>query len=335
MWRLPTGVSVMTMYFGKRIGAAIATIFVVSILVFVGVRVLPGNPGEAILGLTATPASIARVDRALNLDRPLLVQYGSWLSGAVRGNLGSSMASAGTGGQFSGTPVSSIVAEGLGVTLPLSILGIILAVFIGLPFGVLAAYKRHTWLDSCIAGLSVLGFALPDFFLSFLLILLFTVKLHLLPSVGYPPFLSNPLGALRSLALGIICIGIINSTSIVRTVRNNTVDAMNSDFVLLAKARGEPVLVQTLKHALRASLIPIVTVIGLQFGYLLGGVVVVENVFSLPGDGTQLLAAVNARDYPTMQALIMLFSIMFILTNLLVELMYPLLDRRTVERVVG
>ena len=181
----------------------------------------------------------------------------------------------------------------------------------------------------------MLGFALPDFFLAFLLILLFTVHLRLLPSVGYPDPFSNPVGALRSLALPVICVGVINSTSIVRTVRNSTVEAMGSDYVLLTNARGDPAVVQTFKHALRASLIPIVTVIGLQFGFVCGGVVVVESVFSLPGDGQQLLTAVGERDYPTIQALIMLFAVMFILNNLFVELLYPLLDRRAAQRVAN
>lgn len=194
--------------------------------------------------------------------------------------------------------------------------------------GVLAARRRGSATDSVVAVISVLFLSLPDFFLSFLLVLIFTVLLPWFPSVGYPDPFSDPVGAFESLVLPVVAVGIINSTSIARSVRNTVADGLDTDYVQLAYAKGEGSATVTLRHGLRSSMIPVVTVVGLQFGYLCGGVIVVESVFSLPGDGRQLLAAVNQRDYPTIQALMMLFAAFFVLTNLVVDLLYPVLDPR-------
>jgi peptide/nickel transport system permease protein len=256
-------------------------------------------------------------------------QYWTWLSRAVTGDLGYSMESTGTSGSLGGRAVSAYVTQGLAVTVPLSVLGTLLAVVIGVPLGVLAGSKRGSVRDGVLTNVSVVGISIPDFYLSFLLILLLTVKLGWLPSIGGDiDVFSRPVESLRSLALPVIAIGVINSAAIARMTRAALLESLVNEYTLVARARGLFESVVVLKHALRTALIPIVTIVGLQLGYLFGGVVVIETLFGLPGIGRQLLLATQQRDYPTIQALVLTFAALFIFVNLLVDLAYPLLDPR-------
>jgi len=318
----------MVRFLAQRLFTMVVLLLAVSILGFMLVRVLPGNPATSILGLRATPAMVAQLTKDFGYDQPLVTQYLSWLSKAVRGDLGYSLASSGSGNSISGVAVSSLLVQGLKITLPLALLGTLIAVLLGTPLGVLAASREGKITDHAVSIFSVIGLSVPDFFLAFLFILLFTVKLGLLPSVGSPDLFTDPTGALAALMLPALTIGIVNSTAIARTTRAATRRALHTEFVRLAQARGAPRSVVVFKHALKNALVPVVTVVGIQFGYVCSGVIVVESVFALPGNGRQLLVAITQRDYPTIQALILLFAIMFALANLLADAASAVLDPR-------
>jgi peptide/nickel transport system permease protein len=309
----------------RRLAGALASLFVLSIVLFLLVQSLPGDPATSILGQRATPELVAQVNRDFGLDRPIVGQYLHWLGNAVQGDFGYSLATSGRS-DLAGTPVSDIVVQGLKVTVPLALLGMLLAVVVGIPLGVVAAARRGRPADVGLSSISVLGISLPDFFVAFLLILVFNSWLGLLPSVGYVDIFSDPLGGLETLALPILSVGLINAAAIARMTRASVLETASQDFVLLARSRGSPESVVVLKHALRAALVPILTVIGLQLGYLLGGVVVIEQVFGLPGIGRQLLVAVSQRDYPAIEALVLTLAAAFIVVNLVVDLLYTRAD---------
>jgi peptide/nickel transport system permease protein len=314
-------------YVIKRLGAVLVSLLVLSVIVFLLVRALPGSPAESMLGLRATPRLVAEINHNLGLDRPLAVQYLDWLSRAVRGDLGSSIATSGTGG-VSYHPVAQTIGKGLVVTAWLSGLGIVVATVAGLALGLLGATRKRGGADAALSGVALLGLSLPDFYLGFLLILLFTVQLAWLPSVGFVNPLEDPAGGLSSLVLPVLTVGLINMASIARITRSSVLETMNRDFVTLAAAHGVPRRVILGKHVLRNALVPILTVIGLQFGFLFGGVIVIETVFGLPGMGRFLVIAVQQRDYPTIQGLVMTFAFAFLLVNLVVDVGYALIDPR-------
>jgi peptide/nickel transport system permease protein len=318
----------VTRYLAKRVLGAAVMLWALSVVIFVLLRALPGDPATAMLGFRATPELVARINRDLGLDRPLVVQYGDWLSGALRGDLGYSIATSGTSGRLSYRPVGETVAAGLKITLWVGLLGTAVAALFGVAGGVLAATRRSWVADTAISGVSLMGISTPDFYMAFLLILVFTVQLGWLPSVGFVDPLGHPLVGLRSLALPVMAVGLINMAAIARMTRSAILETRNSEYVFLARSRGTPESVILLKHVLRNALVPVLTVIGLQLGFLFGGVVVIETVFGLPGMGRLLLVAVTKRDYPTIQGLILAFAFLFLLINLLVDVTYALIDPR-------
>jgi peptide/nickel transport system permease protein len=309
----------------RRMAGALLSLLMLSIVLFLLVQALPGDPATSILGQRATPELIRQVNADFGLDKPLIAQYLDWLGGAVQGDFGYSLATSGRSG-LEGTPVSEIVLQGLKVTVPLALLGMLLAVGLGIPMGVIAAARRGRPLDAGLSGISVVGISMPDFFVGFLLILVFNSWLGLLPSVGYTDLFADPVQGLDTLALPILSVGLINAAAIARMTRASVLETSSQDFILLARSRGTLESVVLLKHALRTALVPIMTVIGLQLGYLLGGVVVIEQVFGLPGVGRQLLVAVGQRDYPTIQALVLTLAAAFIVVNLVVDLLYTRAD---------
>jgi peptide/nickel transport system permease protein len=316
-------------YAAKRTVLAAVSLLVLSVIVFLLVRVLPGSPAEAMLGLQATPAQVHRINHELGLDQPLPVQYGHWLWQALHGNLGTSLATTGTGsGGATGNSVAGIVGSGLVVTTWLSLLGIAVAIVLGLTFGLVGGTRSRASSDAAVSGLSLVGISLPDFYLSILLILLFTVHLRWLPSVGFVNPLQDPVAGLRSLALPVLAVGLINMSAIARITRTSVREILGRDFVVLATAHGLPHRVVVGKHVLRNALVPILTVTGLQLGFLFGGVVVIESVFALPGMGRYLVVAVEQRDYTTIQGLVMAFAALFLLINLVVDVAYAVIDPR-------
>jgi peptide/nickel transport system permease protein len=309
----------------RRVAGALLSLLVLSVVLFLLLQALPGDPATSILGQRATPALVKQVNADFGLDKPLPAQYLHWLGDAVQGNFGYSLASSGRGA-LSGTPVSDIVTQGLKVTVPLAVLGMLVAVVLGIPLGVIAAARRGRPTDAALSTVSVLGISLPDFFVAFLLILVFNSWLGWLPSVGYTDLFADPAGGLKALALPILSVGLINAAAIARMARASVLETSSQDFILLARSRGTPESVVLLKHALRTALVPILTVVGLQLGYLLGGVVVIEQVFGLPGIGRSLLIAVGQRDYPTIEALVLTLAAAFLVVNLAVDLLYTRAD---------
>ena len=309
----------------RRLAGALLSLLVLSFVLFLLVQALPGDPATSMLGQRATPELVQQVNEDFGLDKPLIAQYLDWLGGAIQGDFGYSLATSGRSG-LDGTPVSEIVIQGLKVTVPLALLGMLLAVGIGIPMGVLAAAQRGRPLDAGLSGVSVVGISMPDFFVAFLLILVFNSWLGVLPSVGYTDLFADPVQGFNTLALPILSVALINAAAIARMTRASVLETSSQDFILLARSRGTPESVVLLKHALRTALVPILTVTGLQLGYLLGGVVVIEQVFGLPGVGRQLLVAVGQRDYPTIQALVLTLAAAFIVVNLVVDLLYTRAD---------
>lgn len=311
----------------RRVATMVISLLVLSVIIFALVRVLPGSPAQSMLGLQATPELVQQINHQLGLDRPVPVQYFSWLGGVVHGDFGTSLATSGTGG-VSTEPVADIVASGLVITVWLSLLGIALASLLGVTLGLFGATRNHTSSDSLVSGISLLGISIPDFYMAFLLILLFTVHLRLLPSVGFVNPFDDLGGGIRSLILPVAAVGLINMSAVARITRNSVKEASHTDYVTLATLHGVPRRVIVGKHIFRNALVPILTVLGLQLGFLFGGVVVIETVFSLPGMGRYLVLAVNQRDYPTIEALIMSFAALFMTVNLLVDIAYAVIDPR-------
>jgi peptide/nickel transport system permease protein len=300
----------------------------VSILVFSLIHIVPGDPASIMLGPRAADASLVeRMREAYGLNQPLYVQYWIWLSKAVRGDFGFSIATTGTSG-IRGRPVLQDLSVALRATIPLTLFGTFLAAVIGILAGVIAAVWRDTLPDYVVSLLAFGGISIPDFYLGLLFILLLAMQLDLFPVVGYEDVLQRPLQGLHSLFLPALTIGLINAAAISRMVRSNLLEVLRQEYIVVARAKGVFESLVIVKHALKNAFIPTITVIGLQMGYLLGGVVIIEKVFSIPGMGKLLLVAVSQRDYPMVQACVMVFALIFAIVNLLTDLTYPLLDPR-------
>ena len=304
----------------RRLPSLVLTLFLISLATFVVVQVAPGDPAQLILGTEAPPEALADLRAQLRLDRPLPLQYLNWLSGVLRGDLGVSLRH--------GRPVATLIAERLPVTLSLATLSLALAVLLAVPLGVLAAIRQHSALDYGVLVFAQAGLALPSFWIGILLILFFALILRWLPSGGYVPWGENPLGALRSLAMPVLALGLPVAGVLARLVRASMLEELASDHIRTARAKGlsEPQII--VRHVLRNALIPTVTLLGLQLGFLLGGSIVIEQVFALPGLGRLVLFAINNRDLPLIQGLVLFIAILVVSINFLVDMAYTWLDPR-------
>jgi peptide/nickel transport system permease protein len=298
----------------------LVTLLVISILTFAMVHVLPGDPAVLILGHEASPEALADLRASLGLDRSLPEQYGSWLAGAVRGDLGVSLRHR--------LPVATLIGERLPVTVALATLALLLAVVVAVPLGVLAAVKERSPLDLGVLILSQVGVALPAFWIGILLILVFAVGLRALPTGGFAPWGEGPLATLRSLALPVVALSLPLVAVLVRLVRASMLEELGRDHIRTARAKGLSERAVIVRHALRGALVPTVTLLGLQLGFLLGGSIVVEQVFALPGLGRLVLYAISNRDVPLVQGLVMFIATLVVGVNLLVDVLYGLLDPR-------
>lgn len=301
----------------RRLLRGIPMLFVVSLLTFVLVSLSPGNPAVTLLGTNATSAQYAAVDRQLGLDLPLWSQYWHWLTGAFQGRLGTSL--------YSSQSVSSILGARLIVTLTLVILGTILSAVAGVSLGVVSALGRRP-VSRATDVISMLGFAIPNFWLGLVLILVFAQRLHLLPATGWTPFTSSPSGWLRSLVLPVVTLAAAGATGIAKQTRDSMSDQLSQEYILALRATGIPERSIVFKHALRNAAIPVVTVIGLFFVGMLGGAVLVEQIFSLPGLGSEAVSATNVHDLPVIQGVTITFAIIVVLVNLIIEVAYGWLN---------
>jgi len=310
----------MTLAVLRRIGGAAIVMFVVASLAFVVIRLAPGDPAALMLGPDASAAQVAAVRARLGLDAPLWRQYLDYLLAAARGDLGNSI--------FLGRPVVQALAERVEPTLCLTLMAITLALAIGLPAGSVAAMNRGGVLDQAVLTAAMLAASLPAFWLALILIRRFAVGLHWFPASGYGPPDASFLERMRYLLLPAVVLGLNNSALVTRFTRASMLDVLGEDFVRTARAKGLRETMVLLRHVLRPGLVPVLTVVGLSVALLLGGAVVTETVFGLPGVGSLVVSAVLRRDYPVIQGALLAIAGVYVLVNLVVDLLYLAADPR-------
>ena len=305
-----------------RILAVLPVLFVVSVVVFLILRLAPGDPAAVIAGNSATSADIAQIRAKLGLDRPLWAQYGIWVGQVLQGDLGYSY--------FLNKPVIELIAQRLEPTAALATGTIALAVALAVPLGTLAAWRMGGWVDRALSMLSVAGFSVPVFVTGYVLIYLFSIRLEWLPVQGYRGWAeAGGIGAwARHLILPWVALSIIYVALIARVTRASVSEALTEDYIRTARAKGLGEHLVLMRHALRNAAIPIVTVIGIGVALLIGGVVVTETVFAIPGLGSLTVDVVLNRDFPVIQGLVLFFAVSYVLINLLVDLSYLVLDPR-------
>jgi peptide/nickel transport system permease protein len=304
----------------RRLLSTVMVMATVAVFIFLLLHLSPGDPAAIIVGDNATPAQIDAVRKQLGLDDPLAVQFVRWLGGVLRGDLGISI--------FSHEPVNKLIGQRLEPTLSLAATTILLAVAIAVAFGVLAAWKAGTWIDRLVMVLSVVGFSVPVFVVGYLLIYLFSIKLGWLPVQGYAPFAEGFVPWLRHLILPSIALGLAYVALIARITRTTMLDVLSEDYMRTARAKGVATGPLLMKHALKNAGVPIVTVIGIGIALLIGGVVITETVFNIPGVGRLVVDAISQRDYPIIQGVTLIFSGVYVIVNLIVDLSYTVIDPR-------
>ena len=307
-------------YVLRRLAATVPVMLIVAVFVFLMLRLTPGDPAAVIAGDNANAEQIAAIRTNLGLDRPILAQFVIWFGNILRGDFGESF--------FFKKTVAELIASRLEPTLALSLSTIVIAVAVAVPLGVLAAFKQGTLVDKIVMGFSVLGFSVPVFVIGYGLIYLFAIKLNWFPVQGYQRLADGFGGFLHRLVLPSVTLSVIYIALIARMTRTSVIDVLGEDYIRTARAKGQVERKVLFRHALRNAAVPIVTVIGLGVALLIGGVVVTESVFTIPGIGRLTVDAVLARDYPTIQAVILLFSFVYVLINLMVDLLYSVFDPR-------
>jgi peptide/nickel transport system permease protein len=310
----------MLSYVLRRLLATLPVMLVVAVFVFLMLRLTPADPAAIIAGDNATAEQVVLIRQRLGLDRPMLTQFFIWAGKTLTGDFGESF--------FFKKQVAELIAERIEPTLSLALLTIVLAVLIAVPLGVFAAYKHGSWLDRLVMGFSVLGFSVPVFVIGWVLIYIFAIELNWFPVQGYQRIGQGVGGWLQRLILPAVTLSVIYVALTARITRTSVLEVLNEDYIRTARAKGQTELKVLVRHALANAAVPIVTVIGLSVALLIGGVVVTESVFTIPGLGRLTVDAVLARDYPTIQAVILLFSFVYVLINLMVDLAYTIFDPR-------
>ena len=309
-----------TRYILQRLLTTIFVVFGITFVVFMIIQLVPGDPARVVLGVAASEENVQALRERLGLNEPVWRQYGTWLGGLVRGDLGDSL--------VTGQPVTKQILQRLPATLTLAGAGLLVGLLIGLPAGILSALKPHSPLDITASLISQIGVSIPDFWLGILLVLLFSLTLGWLPSQGYTPFSQDPVNWFRHLLLPALTVGIISGSIQTRFNRSAMLEVLHEDYVRTARAKGLTEAIVVNRHALRNALIPIVTILGLQLTALLSAVVVVEVVFSWPGLGRLTLDAVLDRDYPLLQGAVFTIATLLALVNLGTDLLYFFIDPR-------
>jgi peptide/nickel transport system permease protein len=312
-------------YLLRRAGASLIVLLVASMLVFAGVRALPGDPALALAGEDHSQRALAAIRAKYDLDKPVPVQYVNWLGHVVRGDFGSSTRT--------GLGVGSTILDRLPVTLELAFLSLLIAVGVGLSLGIVAAVKRGSLADYLGSTAALVGLSVPHFWLGLMLILIFSIGLGVLPASGFVPFFADPIDNLRHMLLPAIVLGTGFAAVIFRQTRAAMLESLSTDYVRTARAKGLGEREVVGSHALRNSLLTVVTIIGLQLGLLISGAVVTEQVFVLPGFGKLTLDAVFTRDYPVIEGVVLLTTLGYVLINFAVDLLYSVLNPRI--RVAG
>ncbi|MBP3040320.1 ABC transporter permease [Bacillaceae bacterium Marseille-Q3522] len=307
-------------FFIYKLSTFFVTLLLVSFIIFYVFQLLPGNPAQIILGLEADENQVQQLETELGLDRPAYERYFAWISGVFRGDLGESLKHQ--------LPVREILMDRIPVTFSLAALSLLLTIVIGLPLGILIARTDGKWLSIILSIFTQLGIAVPSFWFGFLLILIFAVTLHLFPTFGYVPWSEDFFAALRSFFLPSLAIAISNIAVMIRYLRNTILDQAKMDYVRTAKCKGLSERTILYGHILRNALIPVLTVMGLIIADTLGGSIIIENVFALPGLGNLLIQSITSRDFPLVQSMVLYIAILVISINFIVDLLYKVVDPR-------
>jgi peptide/nickel transport system permease protein len=310
----------MTAYVLRRLALVVPVLLVVGTITFALIHLTPGDPAAVMLGPEATPEQIEQLRDRLGLDEPLLAQYPRWLADVATLDLGESL--------FLDKPVWNAILDRAAPTVQLTAYSLLLAMMLGMPAGVLAALHRNSSLDRLLMLLAIGGTAIADFFLGMLLILLFAVTLHWLPSGGYVGLLDDPLGHLRVMLLPSLALGFSIAGLPARLIRSTMLDVLREDYIRTAVAKGLPPSTVAVRHALRNALLPALTIFGTTLGDLIGGAVVIETVFNLPGMGQLVVNSIGRRDFPVIQGVVMVIAAGYLISSLLVDLLYLALDPR-------
>ena len=310
----------MLVFLVHRLLSTVVVMAIVAVFIFLLLHLSPGDPAAIIVGDNATQLQIDAVRKQLGLDDPLAVQFVRWLAGVCKGDLGVSI--------FSHEPVGKLIGQRIEPTVSLALTTLLLAVVIAVSFGVLAAWKVGTWIDRLVMVLSVLSFSVPVFVVGYLLIYVFSIKLGWLPVQGYAPIGEGFATWIRHLILPSVALGLAYVALIARITRTAMLDVLSEDYIRTARAKGVAMGPVLMKHALKNAGVPIVTVIGIGIALLIGGVVITETVFNIPGVGRLVVDAISQRDYPIIQGVTLIFSGVYVIVNLMVDLSYTLLDPR-------
>lgn len=312
----------MLEYTVRRLLYGILVLFIMVTFIFIVMRLVPGDVVKLQLADAGavTDEQIEALEAELGLDKSIGAQLIDWTANAIRGDLGTSL--------WSKQPVTEMVLERLPVTIQLTLMAVVIALIIGIPIGVISAVKHNSLLDNFLRITAVGGLSIPNFWLGLILITVLSIFFNWIPPLGYQPFTENPIVNLQQMILPAIVLAVTLSASVIRMTRSALLEVLHSDFIRTVRAKGAKESLVIYKHALRNSLVSVVTLIGLQIGTLLGGTVVLESIFSLPGLGSLIFETVNSRDYPVVQSAVLVFGGMFLLVNLLVDLMYGWIDPR-------
>jgi peptide/nickel transport system permease protein len=310
----------MLSYILRRILSTLPVMGIVAMLVFSLLYITPGDPAAVIAGDQASPADVERIRQGLGLDRPFLVQFGAWLWGILHGDLGTSI--------FTNLPVASLIAQRIEPTLSLMAITLVLTILIAVPLGVVAAWKAGSWVDRSIMAFAVFAFSLPVFVVGYVLAYVFALQFEWLPVQGYTPLARGLWPWLQNLILPAITLGSVYIALIARITRASMLEVLQQDYIRTARAKGLDQRRILFVHALKNAAVPIVTVIGIGVALLIGGAVVTESVFAIPGLGRLTIDAILRRDYPVIQGIVLLFSFVYVLVNLLVDVTYTLVDPR-------
>lgn len=307
-------------FFLRRLVGTIPVLFLVSIMVFLLIHLIPGDAATVVLGEEATPQAKAELRHQLGLDQPLPIQYGHWIWNVLHGNLGKSLTDQ--------TPVLQEIQQRLPVTFELALISFVVALLIAIPAGIISATRRGRFVDYIGTGVSLAGMSIPSFWLAMMLIILFAVNLGWLPASGYVPFTQDPKQNLQAMLLPAVATGFREAAVLMRMMRSSLIDVLHQDYVRTARAKGLGQRVVIMGHAVKNALIPVVTTSGLAVAGLLGGLVLTERIFSIPGFGNMIVTATMDRDFVTVQGAVLVSAILVIMVNLLVDVMYALLDPR-------
>ena len=310
----------MTLYVLRRLLGIVPVLLLVALGSFLLVHLVPGDPAMVMLGSDATPQQIQMLKTQMGLDRSLPEQFVVWVREVLHGNLGESF--------FLGRPVTQALLERLPATMQLAVLALLFSLLIGIPAGILAAVRQNTWWDQAVMVTAMGGISIPSFWLGLALILVFSVQFGWLPSGGYTPLWEEFGRGLRTLILPAVSLGFMQAALIARMTRSSMLEVLRQDYVRTATAKGLTRWVVILRHALKNAMIPVITTIGTAFGVLLGGAVIVEIVFTYPGLGRLVVLAVQRRDYPLVQGALLLTSVIYVVVNLAVDLLYGIFDPR-------